>query len=447
MFVSANLRGGVLNRARWTSNLKSFSELRADFISVQEHNLHRDSKGLDSIKFLANKYGFAFFFAPLPRGKRIGGAGILVRNETYARLHKTSFRSHYSGGACTLSFMMNDMKLKVASVYAPVDGKERPAFFKSVSSMIDSSTILSGDFNCVDDITLDTQRSSDTPYSNERNSGYCLSRIDRQYLPDLPNCQWTSAIADKIDNTYHAMIYSKLSLIDENEQPKGRDLFTINSQVIHIAEIRAVLIEEINKTLTKHKSNPDKIQKTFGYFKYNIRKILKKATLQHAKKANEDIADIDRLLALLHASQIKKPTPEGAASRTRLIEERMKIKKQMSAPKPHSSYFVHKRSELMSRQFWQSTFPKTSNTFKGILKLCKVENWMDPPPKNTDTGEYTSSTSEEAAKYYRHLYTKPPVTEQAQSARRKIILLPGRRERSRLFHFKRSWPIDINNRN
>eukprot|EP00965_Chrysotila_dentata_P003666 120194-Pleurochrysis_carterae.AAC.1 len=135
------------------------------------------------------------------------------------------------------------------------------------------------------------------------------------------------------------MIYSKLSLIDEGERPKGRDLFTINSQVIHIAEVRSMLIDEINRTLAKHKNTPNKIQSTFGSFKYNVRKILKKATLQHAKKANEDIADIDRLLALLHASQIKKPTPEGAASRTRLIEERMKIKKQLSSPKPQSSYF------------------------------------------------------------------------------------------------------------
>eukprot|EP00965_Chrysotila_dentata_P089451 2953398-Pleurochrysis_carterae.AAC.1 len=130
--------------------------------------------------------------------------------------------------------------------------------------MIDSSTILSGYFNCVDDTTLDTQRSSDTPYSNEGsdvlqalvikhslrdeireqlgigfefthsqktpNGGYCLSRIDRQYLPDLSNCQWTSMITDKLDDTDHALIYSKLSLIDEEERPRGRDLFTINSQ-------------------------------------------------------------------------------------------------------------------------------------------------------------------------------------------------------------------------
>eukprot|EP00965_Chrysotila_dentata_P124953 4130355-Pleurochrysis_carterae.AAC.1 len=70
-------------------------------------------------------------------------------------------------------------------------------------------------------------------------------------------------------------------------------------------------------------------------------------------------------------NQTRKPSAEGAATRTRLIEERMELKKKLSAPKPSTSYFVYKKSELMSRQFWQATFPKASNTFKGIMKLCK----------------------------------------------------------------------------
>eukprot|EP00965_Chrysotila_dentata_P127662 4221572-Pleurochrysis_carterae.AAC.1 len=147
--------------------MKSFGELRADFVSIQERNLHRDTNSLNSMKYLANKFGFVLLFAPLPRGKRIGGAGILVSNETYARLTKIRFRSHHSGGACTLSFTLSDLELRVVSVYAAADGKERSAFFNSVANMIDSSTILSGDFNCVEDTTLDTQRSSGTPYANE----------------------------------------------------------------------------------------------------------------------------------------------------------------------------------------------------------------------------------------------------------------------------------------
>eukprot|EP00965_Chrysotila_dentata_P147865 4881024-Pleurochrysis_carterae.AAC.1 len=50
-----------------------------------------------------------------------------------------------------------------------------------------------------------------------------------------------------------------------------------------------------------------------------------------------------------------------------------------------------------------------------------MENWSVPPPKNTDTGEYTTSISEEAAKYYRHRYTKPIVTEQEREASEKLF--------------------------
>eukprot|EP00965_Chrysotila_dentata_P210081 6185673-Pleurochrysis_carterae.AAC.1 len=65
----------------------------------------------------------------------------------------------------------------------------------------------------------------------------------------------------------------------------------------------------------------------------------------------------------------------------------------------------------MSRQFWQATFPKSTKAFNGILKLCNVADWSDPPPKNTDTGNYAESITNEAAKYYSYLYTKPPTSE------------------------------------
>eukprot|EP00965_Chrysotila_dentata_P127948 4230974-Pleurochrysis_carterae.AAC.1 len=101
----------------------------------------------------------------------------------------------------------------------------------------------------------------------------------------------------------------------------------------------------------------------------------------------------------------------------------MELKRQLSAPKPYTSYFVYKKSELMSRQFWQATFPKSTKAFNGILKLCKVADWSDPLPKNTDTGNYSESISNEAAKYYSHLYTKPPVTEEETKASEKLYKL------------------------
>eukprot|EP00965_Chrysotila_dentata_P030919 1030137-Pleurochrysis_carterae.AAC.1 len=352
---------------------------------------------------------------------------------------------------------MNDLVMKVASIYAPADGKERASFFASIASMIDSSTVLSGDFNCVDDPSLDTQRSSQLAYANEGadvlkelvekhnlrdeireqigvvfefthsqktpTGGFCLSRIDRQYLPDFVKCQWTSTISDRIDESDHAIVTSKATFLDESSYTKGNDLFTINPQVINIPDTRKLLIDEINKTVKAHKKNSSQVQATIGTFKYKIRAILKKATRQNAKKINDDIANIDHLLSLLHMNQTRKPSAEGAATRTRLIEERIELKKKLSAPKPNSSYFVYKKSELMSRQFWQTTFPRTSNTFKGIMKLCKVRDWNHPPPKNIDTGEYSDSVPNEAANYYSHLYTKPPTSSAEKHASEKLFSL------------------------
>eukprot|EP00965_Chrysotila_dentata_P190648 6174023-Pleurochrysis_carterae.AAC.3 len=180
--------------------------------------------------------------------------------------------------------------MKFAFVYAPADSKEHVAFFRSIRCSVDESTILCGDFNCVDDPSLDTRRSSSFSYSNEgadilrdivnqnslrdevreQNSlefelthsqktpsgGYCLSRLDRHYLPDFRNCQWTSEISDKINDTDHSMVITTLTMVGDKEIKEGNDLFTINSQVIHLPEVRALLMAERNKTIQSHKRNP-----------------------------------------------------------------------------------------------------------------------------------------------------------------------------------------------
>eukprot|EP00965_Chrysotila_dentata_P064084 2121808-Pleurochrysis_carterae.AAC.1 len=122
--------------------------------------------------------------------------------------------------------------------------------------MIDPCTVLCGDFNCVDDPSVDTRRSSDLKYSNEwadilneivtqhsvrdeireqmgldfdfthsqktPTGGYCLTRLDRHHLPDLNNCQWTSIIFDSIDETDHSMVQSTLTFTSESDQTRGK---------------------------------------------------------------------------------------------------------------------------------------------------------------------------------------------------------------------------------
>eukprot|EP00965_Chrysotila_dentata_P107741 3558966-Pleurochrysis_carterae.AAC.2 len=77
----------------------------------------------------------------------------------------------------------------------------------------------------------------------------------------------------------------------------------------------------------------------------------------------------------------------------------------------------------MSRQFWQATFPTATKTFKGILKLCKVQDWTQPPEKNTDSGIYADSIADEAAHYYSHLHKASPPSLGEHQAREKLYKL------------------------
>eukprot|EP00965_Chrysotila_dentata_P099243 3281474-Pleurochrysis_carterae.AAC.2 len=202
-------------------------------------------------------------------------------------------------------------------------------------------------------------------------------------------------IADKIDDTDHAMVYSKLTTVNTVEQSKGRDLFTKNTQLIHTEETRKKLVEAIHKTVNKHKKGPNEKQKTFGTFKYNIRKILKRATLEHASNdANGNIADIDRLFSILHIAQTKKPSPEGAAARIRLIEERMEIRNK----------FLLLNQEI------------------GIDVLTVLAIDLPQSHKHLQRGIYRFN-SRKALKCYRHLYTKPPTSEGEIEAKEKLFTL------------------------
>eukprot|EP00965_Chrysotila_dentata_P190649 6174023-Pleurochrysis_carterae.AAC.4 len=65
-FASINLRGGVHSQSQWTSTLRELSSQRIDLVAVQEHNLRKDTKALNSIHFLANSHGFVSLFSHYP---------------------------------------------------------------------------------------------------------------------------------------------------------------------------------------------------------------------------------------------------------------------------------------------------------------------------------------------------------------------------------------------
>eukprot|EP00965_Chrysotila_dentata_P226927 6195710-Pleurochrysis_carterae.AAC.3 len=71
-------------------------------------------------------------------------------------------------------------------------------------------------------------------------------------------------------------------------------------------------------------------------------------------------------------------------------------------------------------KFWSRVFLITRGR-KGILKINKISDWNNPPPKNTSTPPYTQEIAEEAANYYEHLYSPQIENNRTNNAKHRLL--------------------------
>eukprot|EP00965_Chrysotila_dentata_P134026 4432192-Pleurochrysis_carterae.AAC.1 len=183
---------------------------------------------------------------------------------------------------------------------------------------VNSDSVIMGDFNCVEDVALDTRRSANTPYENtgadiltfikvynnledqmrcqlgyhfnftrsesDDTGRYCSTRIDRHYLPHIINHIWDSEITDLlVVNSDHSAIKSVLrSAIPGSDVIYGHDLITINPRILEEQNYRS----SIEKLINDHINNmgDTDIQKVIGSLKYKIRKLMLTMTKEYTTK-------------------------------------------------------------------------------------------------------------------------------------------------------------------
>eukprot|EP00965_Chrysotila_dentata_P194173 6176202-Pleurochrysis_carterae.AAC.1 len=99
---------------------------------------------------------------------QIGGTAILVAQTLLDEGVIAAFsHSHPKGNSIRIKLAVPTMgNLDVWSIYAPADSTLRRDFFLRMAPFVKPNSILMGDFNCVEDIALDTRRSSSTPYDH-----------------------------------------------------------------------------------------------------------------------------------------------------------------------------------------------------------------------------------------------------------------------------------------
>ena len=76
----------------------------------------------------------------------------------------------------------------------------------------------------------------------------------------------------------------------------------------------------------------------------------------------------------------------------------------------------------MSREFWTRAYPNKKGS-SHINEFNHVEDWNDPPEKNSETNESSKDIANETAKYFAHLGKKRERTSETQEAAEKMLRL------------------------
>jgi len=321
------------------------------------------------------------------------------------------------------------------NVYAPPDRKLRAAFMSKLDKYVNKRTILTGDFNCVLDISLDVRRPfSNTPYENagsfelnrivEKNeltdeirmglglgfeftrehvhaNGVTQTRIDASFLPIIPDTNWTSEIKDALIDSDHSSVISTMEFRNEAIL-RGRDLVPVNENLILVESVQALITPKVDESILEWKSGRKTAVAAIGTAKYEVRKILRKATRQFRKKCNVKIAEIELKLQLLHEQQLFKPTKAGKLIRNSYLTELSKTREEMHPPKARGSRHTLRKEECMSREFWQRVF-RSQGSSNFINSLNRVDKWDNPPGKNETGLPQSTDVCGEGAKYFSHL--------------------------------------------
>eukprot|EP00965_Chrysotila_dentata_P252935 6210962-Pleurochrysis_carterae.AAC.1 len=125
-------------------------------------------------------------------------------------------------------------------------------------------------------------------------------------------------------------------------------------------------------------------------------------TKEYTANKKASIKNIDHRINTLHESQRRNPKIDYEQKKTALFEKKQEELIKLSAPSQSLSHHRTLSGEQNSANFWRRVFPITRGR-KGILSINKVDDWTNPPPKNTILPTQTQETAKESSKYYEYL--------------------------------------------
>ena len=145
-------------------------------VFIQEHNIKEDA--VQAQVDMAHDHGLVV--APCPDNVPKGGTAIIIPASTLeippgsnysATFHRlaNSVRVLRSGRAAVVTMQVEAVHTRLVSAYAHADSQanSRPNFFSAtLASLVNKSTVMGIDANCVPNEVLNLKRAGHSPYNN-----------------------------------------------------------------------------------------------------------------------------------------------------------------------------------------------------------------------------------------------------------------------------------------
>ena len=325
--------------------LEYFNRLNVDIIALQETHITQDN--IDTIK---REWKYQSIWNPAP-SPYTGGTAILLGSS----LKKTAHKTDQSGRILTMQIKSQHTSFQLTNIYAPTDNQHKEHFFNQIDQHMFNNrhTVLTGDFNMVEDPSLDRNppcrgssytkglnnlnkikqkhKLSDTwrkkhpgqrkfTWKSRKVGDNTASRIDRCYISD--NITFISQHILKSAHSDHSILLTKL--IIQSNTPRGDGYWKLNTKVLEDPQyqqsmgdiLRAHVYDDQNPTswmdIMKHKAQ----QHTARYCKQKNKTL--RIRLQNIEDRLDKERDPDKLEQLsLDVLDIRQEMNSGALIRSR----------------------------------------------------------------------------------------------------------------------------------
>ena len=309
--VSLNCRG-LGDKSKRKSVFRHLLKIKADIILLQETHTTQESaeQYKDEWSTYSSHHDSVWHSTDEDNASRSCGVAVLVRSFLTSPILDCSTDS--KGRLLTVKTMLNNQLYQLLNIYAPDNFKQRPHFFKNIPTFIfpDSTMIVGGDFNMVEDTVMDRRGGLNTSRhkaglvdllafkeshsltdmwrdKNPTQHSYTWfspdrtlsSRLDRFYLPPEIETSYISQQHFPVIWSDHAIV--SLSIDPAPNEFRGQGYWKFNTSLLLDKEYKEMMEKQLQHWIDLTPAYPN-IQKWWE----EVKLFIKEATISYSTTRN-----------------------------------------------------------------------------------------------------------------------------------------------------------------